>query len=142
RKTTRSSLAQALLFSPMLAAELGAVGVRPDAFPAVFAGGIERKTCCIAGAVGYRHEILVADAGADIARAGDVPGHAVGIAGALHGDGAAVARAAARVGALDVVFAFGPRRRGGDAQKKRGRNDHQSFVHDRSPAGCVEKRWR
>src|SRR6185437_5044852 len=108
RKTTRSSLAQALLFSPMLAAELGAVGVRPDAFPAVFAGGIERKTCCIAVAVGYRHEILVADAGADIARAGDVPGHAVGITGALHRDGAAIARAAARVVPSTSYLPSGP----------------------------------
>src|SRR5690348_4809675 len=94
-----------LLALPHLGADLAAAGIGPDAGPVAAVRAVERKPGVVAGAVRDGQEILVANAGADIARAADHPDDAVGFAGLLDGDRAVIFAAAARIGALDVVFA-------------------------------------
>src|SRR4051812_42803653 len=90
---------------PLLGADGLAAGISPQAGPVAAVGAIEREAGVVAGPIRDRDEILVADAGAEILGAADVPDDTVGFAGLSHRHGAAIGAAAARIGAFDLVFA-------------------------------------
>src|SRR4029078_4302629 len=87
-----------LLRFPDFRTELATVRIGPDTTPSVSGRSVKSKAGIVAGTVGHGDEVLIADPGALILGAADRPDHPVGVAGAGHRHGAAIARIAARIG--------------------------------------------
>src|SRR5581483_7326732 len=113
------TLPDGLLTRPFFGPDLAAVRVGPHADPVVALGAIKGEAGRITGAVRDGDEVLIADAGADVFRAADIPDDAIRFAGPAHGDGAGITRSAAGVLAFDVVLADRIGGSCGDAEHKR-----------------------
>src|ERR1019366_4346856 len=90
---------------PDFGADFLAAGIGPDTGPIAAIGAVERKAGVAAGLIRHRDEVLVANAGADIACAADHPDHTVGLAGFLDRYGPGVFALAAGIGAGDGIAA-------------------------------------
>src|ERR1041384_1564671 len=136
-----STCAAALLFGPLFGTDLGAVGVSPDAFPAVFRGRVERQACVVARPVGDCDKFLIADSSADVACSSNEPNDSIGIARPLDGYSAAVTAAVAGVRAFQVILPHRIGEHGGAAQHNSGCNGDENFMHD-DPLAMISWRLR